>query len=89
MFVTLFCHSCYKAGEDYEDLEGQVLVKGTIGNGLSEYCYNVSIINDIVTEFNQNFTIILSSSESDANISNNVSVVTIIDDGDRKKQLHI
>ena len=49
-----------------------------------EWCYNISIINDQALEDNEAFMVILSSSDSDFRLLNNISVVSIEDDGDSK-----
>ena len=45
-----------------------------------ELCHNITIINDMLVESNETFTIILSSSDSAVRLTNTQSLVTIIDD---------
>ena len=45
-----------------------------------ELCRNITIINDMLLESNEIFTIILSSSDSAVRLTNTQSLVTIIDD---------
>ena len=53
-------------------------------SGDTELCYNISIINDQSLEPDQTFMVILSSSDPNALLLNNISVVTIQDDNDSK-----
>ena len=70
----------YLAGEDYQDTGQQVLVFPNSSSSGRELCHNITIINDMLVEFNETFTIILSSSDSAVRFTNTQSLVTIIDD---------
>ena len=52
----------------------------TLSN-VTDFCYNITIINDKVTELNESFLIEISSVDADVIIiENNFTVVTILDD---------
>ena len=52
-----------------------------------KWCYNITIINDQVLEGDETLTVVLFSIDPDVRILNNVSVISIIDDGDDSKFL--
>lgn len=72
------------ASEDYGSVENGIVVFSNSSGRGAESCYDISIINDMTLESNQTFLVLLSSADVDANLQNNMSIVTIVDDGDSK-----
>jgi len=59
-----------------------VLVFPNPSNGGMEACINITITDDMAVESNETFLVILSSSDPDVMLLNDISVITIVDAGD-------
>ena len=66
---------------DYEAIEnGRAVLSGSG----PEWCFSMRIINDQILEGNETFMVIVTSTDPNVRILNNISVVSITDDGDSK-----
>ena len=77
----------YTAGEDYIGIDTMLTFPNPSNSG-SKSCVNITIINDMVVESNETFSAILSTSDPNVRLQNNVSVITIVDAGDSKFITH-
>jgi len=86
ILIRYYSHT-FTADEDYirNDTE---LVFPNPSNGSMEACLDITIIDDMAVESNETFLVILSSSDPDVRLQNNISVITIVDAGDSKFTLH-
>ena len=79
--LTIAFNKISVENNDYEAIENGKAV--LFGSG-PEWCYSIRIMNDQVLEGNETLMVILSSTDPDVRILNNISVVSILDDGDSK-----
>ena len=68
------------AGTDYNV---PVVTMVTFVSGVTNVSYPVQIVDDIDMEFTESFSALLTTAESNVNISDGTAIVTILDD-DRK-----
>ena len=69
------------------DAGNEMLVFSTSSSNNTKLCSNITIINDAILEPDQFFLVLLSTADPDVKLRNNVSIITIVDDGDSKLKL--
>ena len=65
-------------------IENATTILSTFFGSDFKWCYNITIINDDVLEGDETLIVILSSIDPGVRFLNEVSVVSIVDDGDSK-----
>ena len=66
--------------QDFVNVDDQLLESVNSSNNTTIFCYNITIINDNITELNETFIINIVSYDSEVELQNNATLVTIIDD---------
>ena len=66
------------AHEDFLLLTNQLTFNP--GNGLQEDCATITVMNDTILEGDENFSVVLTTTDPDVTISPNTTVVTVTND---------
>ena len=79
----------YTDGEDYEVLDRDVTFEPLSGEVSQSMCRIVHIINDIIPEISEQFSVALMSSDPDVILPTMSSLITILDDDGNGYVLHM